>query len=482
MEIFEKGVSYLRKALDEKRISSQELVEYFLNRIEKYDTSGPCINSVVCVDSNALQRASQLDAELSDNGPRSPLHGIPIVVKDNFDTCDMPTTASCATLRNSRPAADAFLVKRLRDAGAIVLAKTNLTEFARNGLTVGSLQGQTINPYDYSRTPGGSSGGTGAALASNFAVAGLGTDTVNSIRSPSSANSLVGLRPTTGLLSRTGIVPCTFTQDTGGPLARSVEDVAYILDICAGYDPNDSKTSEQLTFRSARYAVDAVPPRKWRIGVLRTNFGSDSDVLTASNNCLRALLDLGAELVDLDIPELASSSVFSNCDVQLYETKGTLDAYFATVPNCPVKNLVDLVSRGELHKSVFSDMEACSRLENPLSSPEYMQKIIAGLRLREKVFAEMGRHKLDFLCYPHQQILVEPIANGTQNGRNGILASVIGFPALTVPGGFSAPSAKAPLGVPIGFEFLARPYRENDLLSIGYAFEQATHFRKPPAL
>jgi len=242
----EKDVPALGEAMERGETTAADLVEYYLNRIELYDQQGPCLNAIVCINPNAIADAEKLDEERRAGKVRSKLHGIPIALKDNFDTFDMPTTAGSLPLKDSRPTKDAFVVSKLRQAGAVILAKTNLTEFARHGVTVGSLMGQTLNPYDLTRTPGGSSGGTGAALAANMAAVGMGTDTVNSVRSPSSANSLVGLRPTTGLLSRNGIVPCSSTQDMAGPLARTVTDIAILLDICAGYDSQDEKSAEQI--------------------------------------------------------------------------------------------------------------------------------------------------------------------------------------------------------------------------------------------
>ena len=478
---FEKGCLEIGKALEQGEITSEELTNYYLDRIHQYDKGPDGINAVICINPNAISEARHLDEERKNGRVRGPLHGIPLIIKDNIDTADMPTTASCLELKNSRPAQDAFLLTRLKEAGAFVLAKANLTEFARNGMSAGSLGGQTINPYDHTRTPGGSSGGTGAGLAMNFAAAGLGTDTANSVRSPSSANSLVGFRPTLGLVSRRGLVPCTYKQDTAGPLAKYVYDCAVMLEAMRGYDCRDGLTVNQLGKTPVHY-TDSLKEdglRGKRIGILLDNMGSDPDVLNAMSQCFAILRDQGAELIEVSAPELETDRVFAECDVQRYETAISMDDYFASVPDCPVKSLKELVARGTLHPCVAEDLEACAQVTDPYGPglDQQLKNCVRNTRIAEKLFRDK---RLDALCYPHQQVLVVKIGASSQKKRNGIVASTLGFPAITVPGGFSKPDENAPIGVPIGIEFMGLPYSEPALLEIAYGFEQHSRFRRPP--
>lgn len=480
---YEKSIRELQQALTDEEISSAQLTQYYLDRIRKYDGGENGIHAIISVNPAALKQAEALDRERAEGRIRGPLHGIPIILKDNIDTADLPTTASCVELRTSRPAADAFLLTRLKKAGAIVLAKANLTEFARNGMSAGSLGGQTLNPYDRTRTPGGSSGGTGAALTMNFGAAGLGTDTANSIRSPSSANSLVGFRPTLGLVSRTGLVPCTYKQDTAGPIGKYVYDCAVMLDTCRGYDCRDTLTVTQLGKTPASYLdslkKDGLAGK--RIGILTDNMGSDPDVLRVMNASFDIIRRAGAELIEVSIPELETDRVFSECDVQRYETAISMNDYFASVPDCPVKSLRELISKGTLHACVAEDLIECAKIEDPYC-PEFEAQLGRSIRNRNLTEALFAEHKLDALCYPHQQILVVKVGAAGQAKRNGIIASTMGFPAITVPGGFSAPDENAPLGIPVGIEFMGLPFSEPTLLEIAYSFEQLSKNRKPPLI
>ena len=480
----EKSISQLQTALSEGKVTSEELCQFYLQRIDAYDRQGPGLNAIVEVHPKWREQAKTLDEERACGKIRGPLHGIPLVIKDNFNTWDQPTTAGSEALRGSQPGEDAFVIQKLRQAGAVLLAKTNLSEFARHGLTVGSLIGQTKNPYDFTRTPGGSSGGTGAAVAANFAAAGLGSDTVNSIRSPSSACCLVGLRPTTGLLSRSGIVPCSSTQDTGGPLARWVTDVAILMDACVGIDPNDPVTKCHSGHVPSTYLSclkkDGLKGK--RIGLLKTNFGTDSEILQVMKHVETVLNTQGAETVNVEIPEFASARVFQECDVQRFETKPLMDAYFSSVPNCPVSSLKELVEGGKIHPTIYADLKACADLENPLEQPEYKDRLGRIARNRAIASEVMEREHVDAFCYPHQQILVVKIGEGEQGGRNGILAATLGWPAITLPGGFSTPEPTAPLGVPIGVEFMGAPWSEETLLEMAYTLEQALSVRQPPLL
>ena len=345
-DVAEKSIPELAADLDRGVVTSHDLVKAYLDRIEAFDHAGPALNAMIAINPRALADADQLDAERKAGRRRGPLHGIPVVVKDNYDTADLPTTAGSIALLGSRPDRDAFQVRRLRDAGAILIGKTNLHEFARGITTISSLGGQTRNPYDPTRNPGGSSGGTGAAVAADFAAAGLGTDTCGSIRYPAAHNNLVGLRPTLGLSSRSGIVPLAHSQDVGGPLARTVVDVAIVMDATVGTDADDSVTRDADARRPASYraslSVDAL--RGTRIGVLQSLFGREPEDLRAGSvvqTALAAMAQRGAVLVDVDDDWPAEADV----SVIRYEFKFDLDDYLRRTPRAPVRSLADILDK-----------------------------------------------------------------------------------------------------------------------------------------
>lgn len=482
-EILEAGIMEMADLLTAGRLTSVDIVQFYLNRIEQYDRQGPKLNCIISLNPNALEEAAKLDIERREKGSRSPLHGIPIVLKDNIDTSDLPTTGASKPLAASLPKADAFITERLRQAGAIILAKVNLHELARLGFTVSSLLGQTLNPYDLTRTPGGSSGGTSAAVAANFAAAGLGTDTVNSIRSPASATNLVGFRPTKGLLSCSGIIPAALTQDMAGPITRFVADSALLLDATAGYDPKDPATAWNVGHIPRTYTIflNKEGLKHKRIGLLKTNFGTDPEVLRVMKKAVDDILNQGAEVIDIYHPLLETASVFQTADVQKFESKTQLNLYFKRLgPDAPIHSLQELLDTGDLHESIIPGLKETNSLENGLQLEEYKNRLIKAAIIRETVLIIMADYQLDALCYPHQQVLVSKTTLNDQPGRNGILASVAGFPAITVPAGFSSPSTEAPDGVPVGIEFLGRPWTEPVLLEIAYSYEQATKHRRLP--
>ncbi|NLI91647.1 MAG: amidase [Peptococcaceae bacterium] len=480
----ETSIQDLQKGLSEGKYTSEEIVRFYLDRIEKYDKQGPKLNSVILVNPKAIEEAKALDQERKSKGARGPLHGIPIVLKDNFDTADMPTSGANKAMAKSQPLKDAFLTKKLRDAGAIIIAKVNLHELARAGTTMSSLAGQTLNPYDLTRTPGGSSGGTATAVAANFAVAGMGSDTVNSVRSPSSAESLVGVRPTYGLLSRTGIIPAALTQDMAGPITRSVADAAVLLNILAGVDPSDKITAAAQGHIPSDYSAflkkDGLKGK--RLGVVKAIVGQDPEVTKVFNKALEDMKTQGAEIIYIDDPNFDTKKISAECDVQVWESNPNLDDYFKTLgPNAPIHNSKELMESGTLDKSIqklINDSQAL--MPNNLKDPKYKKALENGAALRELVKKTMDDNKLDAFVYPHQQVLVAKIADGGQPGRNGILASIAQTPAITVPSGFSTPDTNAPQGVPIGVEFMGRQWSEPTLVEIAYAYEQATHHHKPP--
>src|SRR5208282_5131938 len=499
----EATISDVHAAYKSGALTSVRLVRAYLERIRACDQAGPKLNVVIFLNPRALEEAAALDEHFRRTGKFvGPLHGIPVLLKDNVNTKDMPTTGGSLSLAGYTPATDAEITQKLRSAGAIILAKVNLHEFAIWGETVSSIQGQTLNPYDLTRTPGGSSGGTGAGVAANFAIAGVGTDTVNSIRSPASANNIVGIRPTLGLVSRAGIIPYSFTQDAAGPLARTVTDAAKMLNVLVGYDPNDPATAWSVRNTSVGNTsvgntsvgntsvgninteddytkflkADGLEGK--RIGVLRSFFGTapiNGEVNRIANQAVEDLKRSGATVVELNTPDLDSGKLTSDVSVHLYELKPAINAYLAA-GNTPVKSLEEIISSGKFHPNIKDSITKAQGLE---MDDSYRLRLQKRSELQQHVMKIMADERLDAIMFPHQKRLVVPIGE-TQVERNGVLGSVTGFPSIVVPGGFSSQTPTAPLGVPVGIEFLGRPWSEKLLIEIGYGYEQATKHRRPP--
>ena len=482
LRLEEANIADIQAAM-ESGLTCRQLTSVYLKRIEAYDKKGPAINSIILVNPKALDLAEELDVKFKKTGLTGSLHCIPIILKDNFDTKDMPTTGGSMTLQGLIAPNDAFITQKLEAAGAIILAKANLHEFAVWGETVSSLGGQTRNPYDLSRTPGGSSGGTGAAIAANFGAVGMGSDTINSIRSPASAASLVGLRPTMGLVSRDGVIPYSLTQDMAGPITRTVADAARVLNVIAGYDPADPITAWSVGYVPKSYTSSLKPNslKGARIGVLKNFFGNGPEhtaVNTVVNVAIEEMKKQGAVIVPVTISDLDSSKLVSNVSVHLYELKRELKAYLASRgPSMPVNTLEEIIASGKTHPSLEKPLKQAQALS--VEDPEYKARLLARLELQQTIVKTMADQKLDALVYPHQQRLVVPIGE-TQVERNGVLGSITGFPAITIPAGFSPRSESAPIGVPVGIEFLGRPWSEPTLLKLAYSLEQATKYRRPP--
>jgi amidase len=347
IDVTEASVTSLQDAMSHGQVTSEQLVRAYLARIAAYDHSGPGINALIRINPNAIRDARVLDAERRAGHVRGPLHGIPVIIKDNYDTGDMPTSAGSLALATSQPTHDGFVVKRMRDAGAIILAKANMHELAAGITSISALGGQTRNPYDPTRCPGGSSGGTGAAIAASFAAVGWGSDTCGSIRIPSAFGSLFGLRPTQGMVSRTGIVPLSHTQDIGGPLARTATDLAIALDVSVGYDPADSVTAvlQQKPAPHFQAALDRNAMRGARIGVFTHYFAdADSEVADTVRAAISAMKAQGATVIDVRIPDF--DSLIVNSTVGVMETKYDLAQYLSHVPNAPVHSLREILDRG----------------------------------------------------------------------------------------------------------------------------------------
>lgn len=480
----EASVRSIHAAIDAGKVTCVQVVQHALDRIETYDDRGPALQAVIAVNPRAIETAREMDRLDRAARARRSLHCIPVVLKDNFHTADMPTTGGAKTFARLQTQGDGFIVKKLREAGAVIVAKANLHELARAGTTVSSLGGQTRNPYDLTRTPGGSSGGTGVALAAGFAVLGTGSDTGQSVRSPSSANSIVGLRPTRGLVSRAGIIPFSTTQDEAGPMARTVEDVARMLDAIAGYDPDDPITAFSHGRRPSSYTAgfDAGALKGARIGLLTDFIGTDSvhaDVNRVVDQAVATMTANGATVVRVGIPDI--DGLTRGLSLMTFEFKAAFDRYLASLgPAAPVKSLAEFVARGEFHESMRRGLEADLASTDGPDSPAYLRMVARREKLRQAVMTLMATNQLDAILYPHQRRLVVPIGE-EQVERNGVLSNSTGLPALTFPGGFSPPTASAPIGVPIGLELLGPEWSEPVLLRLAHAFERAARVRKPPA-
>jgi amidase len=480
----EASVGSIHQAIDAGRVTCAQVVRHYLDRIEAYDDRGPALNAIITVNARAMEQAAEMDRLDRGARGRRPLHCIPVVLKDNFHTADMPTSGGSLTFRDMQTREDAFTVKQLRDAGAIIIAKANLHELARAGTTVSSLGGQTKNPYDLTRTPGGSSGGTGAAIAANFGVLGTGSDTGQSIRSPSSANALVGVRATRGLVSRGGVMPFSATQDEVGPITRSVEDAARMLDVMAGYDPSDPITAFSAGHIPSTYtaSLDRNGLTGARIGLLTDMIGTEPvhrDVNQVLDAAVAKMTSMGATVVRISIPKL--DELTRGLNLMTLEFKSSFDAYLAGLgPVAPVTSLAEFVARGEVHDSMKRGLAADLEVTTGPGTPEYQQMFRRRDALRQAIMTAIAANRLDAILYPHQKRLVVPIGE-EQADRNGVLSNSTGFPALTFPGGFSAPSSSAPLGVPVGLEVLGPEWSEPVLFRIAYAYEQAAKVRKPPA-
>jgi Asp-tRNA(Asn)/Glu-tRNA(Gln) amidotransferase A subunit family amidase len=477
----EATIASIHDAIAAGQLTCTQLTNLYLSRIDAYDRRGPSLHAILTVNPKAVEIAAELDRQYAANRSGiGPLHCIPIILKDNYDTFDLPTTAGNIAMKTSVPSADAFAVQKIRRVGALILAKANMSEFARLGMSRSSLGGQVLNPYDLTRTPGGSSGGTGAAIAANFAVIGTGSDTGQSIRSPASANNLVGIRPTRGLISRSGIIPNSLTQDEIGPIARTVTDAALLLDVMAGYDPADPITAFGSRHIPKTYTEllnkDAL--RGARIGVIRDMFGTAErhhEVNKVMDGVIATMESLGASTVRFELPEYEKLDTAT----PLFEARIEMEKYFSRLgPNAPIKSFAELVATktSVAQKSLEDEIAVV----DGMNSPTYKDRMLNRDKLRLAVAKKMADLNLDAILYPLQKILPVPVTADDQTERNGRLSNGTGFPAVTFPGGFSAPSASAPLGVPIGAELLGLDYTEPRLLAFAYAFEQATHLRKLP--
>ncbi|WP_254861955.1 amidase [Halovivax gelatinilyticus] len=486
-DVLDATIAEIHAAMDDGALTAESLVSAYLRRIETYDDD---LNAILSVNDGARERARTLDEQFDRDGFQGPLHGIPILLKDNQDTHDMPTTAGSVALSGSTPPGDAFVVERLREAGAIVLGKTNLQELSFGVDTISSLGGETRNAYDEERRPSGSSGGTAAAIAANLATVGTGTDTCSSVRSPPAFNALVGVRPTMGLVSRTGIVPLCATQDTAGPIARTVEDAARTLAAIVGFDPDDPITARgvgQVPSDGYVSLLDADGLDGARIGVVRQLFGPQSDeVSVAETEPVTAVVDeaidelaaAGASIVDpVDIGDVGH---LKSARVLHYEFARDFDAYLSSRrPDVDVDSLASLVASGTLAPSIearFDDAPILGTDVDTLSeNVGYLRRLARRTELAETTLATMASHDVDALCYPPST--VPPVTRDEHQPfaeMNCELAAHTGLPAIVVPAGYTDD------GLPVGLELLGRAFDEGRLFELAYAYEQESGHRRPP--
>ncbi len=479
-------ITEINAAFDAGALNSEQLVQLYMDRIDAYNKKGPAINAVLLLNPDAMVQARALDIERQLSGRRSPMHGIPVVIKDNLDTADMPTTAGSYLLKDSYPPDDAFLVKKLRDAGAIILAKLNMSEFA-SGSALNSLGGEIGNPHSLTRSPSGSSGGTGAAIAAAFAAVGLGTDTGGSVRSPSSANGIVGLKTTHGLLSRDGVVPLALSFDTVGPMARSVTDVAIALGVMTGVDSADESTLKSENRFETDYTqfLDADSLQGARIGIARVFMKSDVEVDWVVESALQAMRDAGAEIIEVEFPAwlLESRGEFYRA-IRYPEFKAQIAEYLATLaPEYP-KTLAELISQA----MQLTAMSETGAIPNPTRWSLMMQEDKSGEltdyeytavrdyalpMIRATIEGLINAQELDAIVYPTlptpAELIEAPSSASTAAGSGGsavILANLSGFPDLIIPAGFTG------RGLPVTLSFMGPAFSEPRLLGLGYALEQ----------
>jgi amidase len=491
-DLEEATVADLQHRMETGQDTSRSLVDKYLARISEIDAAGPALHSVIEVNPDARSIADALDAERKSKGPRGPLHGIPVLIKDNIATADkMMTTAGSLALEGVTPPDDAFVVKQLRAAGAVILGKTNLSEWANFRSTHSTSGwsgrgGQTKNPYALDRNPSGSSSGSGAAIAASLATIAVGTETDGSITSPANNNGLVGIKPTLGLVSRFGIIPIAHSQDTAGPMARTVTDAAILLGVLAGADANDGITADAPKKGLADYAktLDANGLKGARIGVVRAKlmgYHPATDALI--NAAIADLKRLGAVIVDpADIPHVGEYDG-TELDVLEYEFKTDLAKYFAWLgPKSPVKSLDDLAAFDTAHADrelqIFGqEIVESSAKRGPLTDARYTEALARNRRLAgvEGIDAVMNRLKLDALIAPTgaPAWVTDPVSGDHYLGSATTPAAVAGYPHITVPAGQVT-------GLPVGLSFFGRAWSEATLIKFAYAYEQATHHRAPP--
>ena len=486
LEVAEAGITELQAKLDRGDLDSRSLTHAYLARIEAIDKAGPKLNAVITINPEALAEADARDTERRAGHVRGPLHGIPVLIKDNIDARPMATTAGSLALADNIPAVDSFIVQRLRAAGAVILGKTNLSEWAnfRSSHSISgwsAVGGQTNNPYVLDRNPCGSSSGTGTAIAASLATVGLGTETDGSIACPSAVAGLVGIKPTVGLVSRTGIVPIAASQDTAGPMARSVEDAAIVLTAIAGFDARDTATTDADTHRiDYRTHLKADALRGARIGILRKSMGFHPDTDAVTEAAVVVLREAGATVVDAEIPTAGQWGEVE-FEVLLYEFKHGLNQYLASHTST-ISSLVELIAFNEQHAAqempwFGQDLLEQSDAKGPLTEPDYLAARQSARELAgpQGIDAALAAQQLDALiapatapAWPTDMVLGDHFL-GSGYGA----AAVAGYPSITVPMGDSH-------GLPLGLIFMGAAWSEARLIELAYAYEQASQARRAP--
>ena len=489
-DIEEATIADLHDRMQRGELTSEQLVSSYLERIEAIDRNGPQLNSMIEINPDALLTARSLDEEWRESGPRGPMHGIPVVLKANIGTADqMVTTAGSLALKNHRPATDAFLVSRLRDAGAIILGKANLSEWAnfrssRSSSGWSSIGGQTRNPYDTARNPCGSSSGSAVAVAANLTMVAIGTETDGSVMCPSGINGIVGIKPTLGLVSRSGIIPLAHSQDTAGPMARSVRDAAILLGAMTGTDAEDPITqNEQSTISdyTANLTADGLAGK--RIGIIRSYYGAGSnpDVEAIFESTIETLREQGAEIIDsieIDTTDMGDAE----STVLRYEFKADLKQYLEQT-GAPFGSLAEIIKFNEDNKETVmpffgQERMLASQEKGPLTDDEYLAALETSKRVSQRGIDDaMTEHDLDALIAPTNgpAWLTDHVNGDSFHVGSSSFAAVSGYPNVTVPAGFVS-------GLPVGVSFMGQAFSEKSLIEIAYAFEQATSIRRPPEL
>jgi amidase len=487
--VLETTIGDIHGAYRDGRLTCRQLVQAYLDRIEAYDQQGPALNAIVTLNPNALAEADALDAAgAGQKVLTGPLHGIPVIVKDQAETKGIATSFGSIALEGYVPTEDATVVAKLKAAGAIILGKSALPDFATSWFGLSSRSGETRNPYALERDPGGSSAGTGAAVAANLATIGVGEDTGGSIRLPASFCNLVGVRVTPGLISRAGMSPLVVFQDTAGPMARTVTDAAILLDAMVGYDPRDEYTAAYaIAGHKGSYAADLRRDglAKARIGVLREAFGAESNADCAAVNAviggaLAAIRSAGAETVEISLPNLMDHIVETS--LYLTHSRHDINGFLAARPALPYRSLDDIYAAGKYHRALDLLEEIVKGPVKPQDDPDYYRKLAARDGFQRAVVNLMARHRLDAICFPSVQV-PPPTTEELLGDRwtvltfptNTLIAAQTWMPSIALPAGFTA------AGLPVGIELVVLPYHEPDLFRFGYAFEQATRHRRPPA-
>jgi amidase len=484
----EATIDDIHSAFRSGEITCRGLVELYLARIEAYDKSGPKLNSILTLNPKALEEAEDLDRSFEQNGEFvGPLHGIPVLVKDQAETAGIRTTFGSVAFEEYVPEEDATAVKRLKEAGAVILAKTNLPDFATSWFAYSSAGGETKNPYVLDRDPGGSSSGTGAAIAANLGAVGIGEDTGGSIRVPSSFDNLVGVRVTTGLISRKGLSPLVVFQDTAGPMTRTVKDAALLLDVLVGYDPADPFTAAATLARDAGSYADGLSEgslRGARIGVVREVFGPDDDPDSGQVNrvvegALEVMRNAGAEIVDsVSVPDL--QHFIGVTSLYLSQSRYDIDNFLAKRPGSHTVGKLYDSKRFHPRLDLFTAI-AEEAPEDPEEDPNYFRGLAAREEFRRAILNVMASQGLDALVYPNSQVL-PPTREELDDWKwtvltfptNALIAAQADLPSISLPAGF------AEGGVPVGFELVGKPYGEADLLKLAYGYENEAGRRRPP--